>query len=72
MTFDPHTETWYGPVEFSYPKHDFILGVMTTGIIVPSIPLVVIVLMQYWVRSWLDFTAASFALKKALVMMYVT
>ena len=71
MTFDPYSNTWYGPVEFSYPQHDFILGITTTGIMIPLIPLAVILLTQYWIRSWLDFHAAFWALKKAMIMMYV-
>ena len=71
MTFDPYSNTWYGPIEFSYPQHDFILGITTTGIMIPLIPLAVILLTQIWIRSWLDFHAALFALKKAMVMMYV-
>jgi hypothetical protein len=71
MTLDPHTGTWYGPRELSYPQHQFFLGVMTTGIMIPLIPLAVIILMQYWIRSWVDFNAAFFALKKAMVLMYV-
>lgn len=72
MTFDPYTDTWYGPRELSYPRHPFILGITTTGIMIPLIPLAVIILMQYWIRSWLDFNTAFFALKKAMVLMYVS
>lgn len=72
MTFDPHSNTWYGPVEYSYPQHNFIFGITITGIMIPLIPLAVILLTQYWIRSWLDLHAALFALKKAMVMMYVT
>ena len=71
MTFDPYSNTWYGPVEFSYPRHDFILSVTMIGIMIPLIPLLVIILTQYWIRSWLDFHAAFWALKKAMVLMYV-
>lgn len=72
MTYDARTGTWLGPVEYSYPKHEFYLGITTTAILIPLIPLAVIVLMQFWVRSWLDFHAAFLGLQKALVMMYVT
>lgn len=71
MTFDQVSGSWYGPVEFSYPQHGFILGITTTGIMIPLIPLAVIILTQFWIRNWLDFQAAVFALKKAMVMMYV-
>lgn len=71
MTYDSRTATWYGPVEYSYPRHEFYLGITTTVVLIPLIPLAVIVLLQSWVRSWLDFHAAFLGLQKALVMMYV-
>ena len=70
MTFDTYTNTWYGPVELSYPQHEFILGITMTAILIPLIPLAVIMLTQIWIRSLLDFNAAFFALKKAMVLMY--
>ena len=69
MTFDPHSGTWFGPAELSYPQHDFILGITFTGALIPLIPLVVVILMQFWVRNWLDLNAATFAMKKAVVLM---
>ena len=69
MTYEQLSGTWYGPLEISYPRHDFILGITTTTIMIPLIPLAVLILMQFWIRSWLDFHAAFFALKKAMVMM---
>lgn len=71
MTYDPGTGTWYGPIEYSYPRHDLILGITFTAVLIPLVPFAAIVLLQFWVRSLLDFHAAAFALKKAIVMMYV-
>ena len=71
MTFDQYTGTWYGPVELSYPRHDFYIGITFIGVLIPLIPLLVIALMQFWIRSMLDLNAAFFALKKAMVLMYV-
>ena len=71
MTYDPYSNTWYGPLELSYPHHELILGIATTGVMIPLIPLAVITLSQFWIRSWVDYHAAVFALKKAMVMMFV-
>ncbi|KAL6715043.1 hypothetical protein ACLMJK_007304 [Lecanora helva] len=69
MTFDPYSNTWYGPLEFSYPQRPFILGISITAIAIPLVPLAVIIVTQIWIRSLLDFNAAFFALKKAMVLM---
>ena len=71
MTFDPVSGTWLGPVEYSYPRHNFYLGIFTTGVMIPSIPIAVMIVMQYWIRSFLDLSAVSLAFLKALTLMYV-
>ena len=71
MTFDHYSGTWYGPVELSYPRHAFYLSITFVGFLIPLIPMAVIAFTQIWIRSMLDFNAAFFALKKAVVLMYV-
>ena len=71
MTFDPVSGTWLGPTEYSYPRHNFYLGITTVAVMIPFIPIAVMILLQYWIRSFLDFSAVIMAFWKALALMYV-
>ena len=71
MTFDPVSQTWLGPVEYSYPRHNFYLGITSVAVMIPFIPVAVMILLQYWIRSFLDFSAVVMAFWKALALMYV-
>ena len=71
VTWDPRTSTWVGPVEISWPKEEFIMPILTTEILIPLIPTIIILAMQIWLRSFWDFNAAVFGLFKGIAIVYV-
>ncbi len=71
MTWDPSTSTWVGPIEISWPKEEFILPILTTEILIPLIPTIILLAMQIWLRSFWDFNAAFFGLFKGIAIVYV-
>ena len=69
MTWDPVSERWYGPVELSRPARPFVLGILFTAVVIPSVGCAVLVGMQVLVRSAWDLNAGLFGMFKGLVMM---
>lgn len=68
MTWDPVSESWYGPPELSYPESPFVLAVPFLVGVIPGVGAAVVVGMQIWVRSFWDVNAGLFGLFKGLVM----
>lgn len=65
------SQGWYGPTDLSHPKQPLILGNTIAGLIFTAVPIVVILTMQVFVRSFWDANAALLGLLKGLVIMYV-
>ena len=63
------TGLWEGPAEYSYPKIPHVLGIVNSAIAIGTIPIVAVLFMQIWVRSFWDANAAIWGLLKALVLM---
>ena len=60
---------WYGPTNISHPRRNLILTNLVAGLIFTGIPLIIILAMQVFVRSFWDANAALFALFQGLAIM---
>lgn len=64
-------DLWYGPASISRPREPLRLSNLTAGISFTAAPLIVILIMQVFIRSFSDMNAAIFGLLKGLATMYV-
>lgn len=69
MWFNPYTSLWEGPIEFSYPHIPMVLNTIKCAIALLVVPLTVILVMQLFVRSFWDWTAATVGLFQAMALM---
>lgn len=64
-------DLWYGPASISRTREPLLLSNMTAGISFTAAPLMVITIVQIFIRSFSDMNAAIFGLLKGLASMYV-
>lgn len=70
MRYDSE-DLWYGPVSISRPREALRLSNLTAGLSFTAAPIMVILFLQIFVRSFSDLNAAIFGLLKGLAAMYV-
>ena len=71
MWKDPQTGMWVGPIEYSYPPRPMILSTLLCAVVLIAIPLATFTIMQLFVWSIWDWTAASLGLLEAIALMLV-
>ena len=69
MWKDPQTGLWVGPIEYSYPCRPMIVSTLLSSLILIGIPLAIFTVMQFFVRSIWDWTAALLGLLEAIALM---
>ena len=71
MWLNNSTGLWEGELRYSYPHIPYVLGILTSGLLIGTVPIATVILMQIWVRNLLDLNAAIWGLLKALTLMFV-
>lgn len=71
MWLNKSTGLWEGELQYSYPHIPYVLGILTSGLLIGTIPIVTVFFMQIWVRNLLDLNAAIWGLLKSLTLMFV-
>ena len=71
MWYNPTTGLWEGEIQYSYPHLPYILDTLGSGFAIGTIPIGVVLIMQFWVRSFWDANAAIWGILKALTLMLV-
>ena len=69
LWFDPDRNFWYGPTSISQPRGTEVISSLNTAIVCTALPVLVIILMQLFVRNFWDASSAYWALFKALALM---
>lgn len=65
-------DLWYGPAYISRPREKLRLDNLKAGLCFTLAPLIVIIVMQVFIRSFWDMNAAVFGLLKGLAVTYVS
>lgn len=65
-------DSWYGPPYISHPKEKLRLDNLEAALCFTIIPIIVILALQVFIRSFWDLNAAIFGLLKGLVITYVS
>ena len=69
VRYDKTLETWYGKAAISQPMSNTVLSTLNTALLCALLPLLIVVLMQRFVRNFWDGSSAKWGLLKALAMM---
>jgi len=69
LWYDPNRKVWYGPTSISQPRGTEVISSLNTAIVCTALPILVILLMQVFVRSFWDASSALWAVSKALALM---
>lgn len=69
LWYDPNRRVWYGPTSISQPRGTEVISSLNTAIVCASLPILVILLMQVFVRNFWDANSALWAVSKALALM---
>ncbi len=69
LWYDPNRRLWYGPISISQPRGTEVISSLNTAIVCTGLPILVILLMQVFVRNFWDANSALWAVSKALALM---
>ena len=67
--YDPNRGVWYGPTSISQPHGTQVMSSLNTAMVCTILPILVILLMQVFVRNFWDASSAIWAVTKALALM---